>query len=203
MEAAHICGLRGQLALLRPLHFGHRPAAAAWQCKVQKSEEAKCKVKKPTCSLMQLRPRLVLCAEIACCWLAHLPPAQEFIHRAGRLTREDCLQANKSYCTLHYRPEFPLGPISALSKPPTPLYTADTCTLQTPPATRVHSPRTKCRSIKSGGLRNPLKWTKPNCSEYSRHPCEAFFSPFINVQLPNVCPAFNAIKSPSLTPFSA
>ena len=90
------------------------------QCKVQKSEEAKCKVKKPTCSLMQLRPRLVLCAEIACCWLAHLPPAQEFIHRAGRLTREDCLQANKSYCTLHYRPEFPLGPISALSKPPTP-----------------------------------------------------------------------------------
>ena len=119
MEAAHICGLGGQLALLRPLHFGHRPAAAAWQCKVQKSEEAKCKVKKPTCSLMQLRPRLVLCAEIACCWLAHLPPAQEFIHRAGRLTREDRLQANKSYCTLHYHLEFPLGPISALSTPPT------------------------------------------------------------------------------------
>lgn len=118
MEAAHICGLRGQLALLRPLHFGHRPAPVALQCKVQKSEEAKCKVKKPTCSLMQLRPRLVLCAEIACCWLVHLPPAQEFIHRAGRLTREDCLQASKSYCTLHYHLQFPLRPISALSKPP-------------------------------------------------------------------------------------
>ena len=53
------------------------------------------------------------------CPVAHLPPAQEFIHRAGRLTREDRLQASKSYCTLHYHLEFPLGPISALSKPPT------------------------------------------------------------------------------------
>ena len=53
------------------------------------------------------------------CPVAHLPPAQEFIHRAGRLTREDRLQASKSYCTLHYHLEFRLGPISALSKPPT------------------------------------------------------------------------------------
>ena len=123
MEAAHICGLRGQLALLRPLHFGHRPAPAAWMA-VQSTKVRRSQVQSEEANLQSHAAEAqagAVCRDslLLACPVAHLPPAQEFIHRAGRLTREDRLQASKSYCTLHYHLEFRLGPISALSKPPT------------------------------------------------------------------------------------
>ena len=156
MEAAHICGLGGQLALLRPLHFGHRPAAAAWMA-VQSAEYKS--PKKPSCRATvqsekaNLQSHAAEAQAGAVCrdslLLACPPSTSSRVHSPGWATNEGGLPAGQQEL-LHFALSSRVspGPYQCTQQATNPLYTAGICTLQTPPVTRVHSPRTKCRSIK-------------------------------------------------------
>ena len=149
MEAAHICCLGGQLALLRPLHFGHRPAAAAWMA-VQSTKVRRSQVQSEEANLQSHAAEAQAGAVCRDSLLLACPPSTSSrVHSPGWATNEGGLPAGQQEL-LHFAlsPRVSPGPYQCTQQATNLFYTAGRCTLQTPPVARVHSPRTKCRSIK-------------------------------------------------------
>ena len=81
--------------------------------------------------------------------LACPPSTSSRVHSPGWATNEGGLPAGQQEL-LHFAlsPRVSPGPYQCTQQATNLFYTAGRCTLQTPPVARVHSPRTKCRSIK-------------------------------------------------------
>ena len=95
MEAAHICGLGGQLALLRPLHFGHRPAAAAWMA-VQSTKVRRSQVQSEEANLQSHAAEAQAGAVCRDSLLLACPPSTSSrVHSPGWATNEGGLPAGQ------------------------------------------------------------------------------------------------------------
>ena len=134
MEAAHICGLGGQLALLRPLHFGHRPAPAANSAKYKSPRKPSCRatVQSEEANLQSHAAEAqagAVCRDSLLPACPVPPSTSSRVHSPGWATNEGGSPAGRQEL-LHFAlsPRVSSGPYQCTQKATNPLYTAGRCT---------------------------------------------------------------------------